>query len=111
VAKAPTGARHPTALAAGTAPGAVATPYSAYCSANMLVATDRPIEPSSQPMALSGRRLVIRRPLAAYSSTATDKMALRPTRAGPIRPAFSTLNTRPAASTARVTIVSPHAAA
>ena len=110
VAKAPTEARHPTALAAGTAPGAVATPYSAYCSANMLVATARPIEPSSQPMALSGRRLVIRRPLAAYSRTAAHRTALRPTRAGPIRLVFSTVNTIPAASTARVTIVSDTAA-
>ena len=111
VAKAPTGARHPTALAAGTAPGAVATPYSAYCSANMLVATDRPIEPSSQPMALSGRRLTIIRPLTAYSSTAADKMAPRPIRPMPIRLVFSTVNTRAAASTARVSTVSPHAAA
>ena len=111
MAKAPSEARHPTALAAGTAPGAVATPYSAYCSANMLVATDRPIEPSSQPMALSGRRLAIRRPLAAYSSTAADKKALRPIRAVPIRLVFSAVNTRAAASTARVSIVSPHAAA
>ena len=111
MAKAPTEARHPTALAAGTAPGAVATPYSAYCSANMLVATDRPIEPSSQPMALSGRRLAIRRPLAAYSSTAADKTASRPTLAVPIRLVFSAVNTRAAASTARVSTVSPHAAA
>ena len=62
-------------------------------------------------MALSGRRLEIRRPLAAYSSTAADKKALRPIRAVPIRLVFSAVNTRAAASTARVSIVSPHAAA
>src|SRR2546423_440568 len=110
VATAPTEARHPTALAAGRAPGAVATPYSAYCSANMLVATDRPIEPSSQPMALSGWRLVIRWPLAAYSSTAADRTALSPTRAVPIRLVFSIVNTSAATSTARIPMVRNRAA-
>ena len=55
-------ARVPTNRAPGAEPRAVASPYSAYCSANVEVAIDTPIRPSSQPTALPGRRLVIRRP-------------------------------------------------
>jgi hypothetical protein len=66
---------HPASRAAGIDPGAVASPYSAYCSASMVTASDSPIRPSSQPMALPGRRLVIRRPVPAYIPTATARMA------------------------------------
>ncbi len=44
----------PASRAAGTEPGAVARPYSAYCSVSMVTASDSPTRPSSQPMALPG---------------------------------------------------------
>jgi hypothetical protein len=56
----------PASRAAGSDPGATAIPCSAYCSVSMTAARDRPIRPSSQPMALPGTRVAISRPVPAY---------------------------------------------
>ena len=65
---------HPASRAPGTDPGAVASPYSAYCSVSMLAASDSPMRPSSQPMALRGTRFAITPPAPAYMTTATAAM-------------------------------------
>ena len=69
-----TGEIHPTARAAGNDPGATASPRSAYCSVSSVAASESPIRPSSQPMALSGTRLATRRPVPAYTMTASAAM-------------------------------------
>ena len=57
--------RTPATLAAGTVPGAVARPYRAYCSVSMATVRDKPVRPSSQPIALPGTRRAIRPPAPA----------------------------------------------
>ncbi len=69
VSKATVPDNQPASRATGTEPGAVASPYTAYCSVTMVTASDSPTRPSSQPMALPGRRLTIRRPVPAYNPT------------------------------------------
>jgi len=93
-------------LAAGIEPGAVASPYSAYCSVIMVTASDSPIRPSSQPMALAGRRAVISRLVPAYNPTATARMASTPIRTGSIWPTFSASSTSAAARTSTANPVS-----
>jgi hypothetical protein len=66
---------HPVSRSANTGPDAVVSPYRALCSVTMVTARDSPIRDSSQPMALAGRRRVIRWPVPAYSPSAGIRTA------------------------------------
>ena len=54
-----------TARTAGSDPGAAARPRSPYCSRNMFAASQNPVRPSSQPMALRGTRAASSPPMPA----------------------------------------------
>ena len=88
----------------------MASPYSAYCSISKVVASDSPIRPRSQPMALPGRRLVITSPAPAYTPTVTARMTSPPIRFAPTRPAFSPSTTSAATSSSTVNPATDQAA-